>query len=48
MNKFNEWINTEEKDMDKELFEKHFSSFQRPSDIFKELYITNDKEKIKY
>ena len=31
--------------MDKELFKKHFSSFQRPSDMFKELYITNDKEK---
>ena len=33
--------------MDKELFKKHFSSFQRPSDMFKELCITNDKEKNK-
>ena len=37
----------EEKDMGKELFKKHFSSFQRSSDMFKELYITNDKEKKK-
>ena len=35
----------EERLMDRELFKKHFSSFQKPSDMFKELYTPNDKEK---
>ena len=43
-NVFNEWINKEETDINKELFKKHFS-FQRPSSMFKDLYQTNDKEK---
>ena len=40
-NEFNEWIIKEERDIDKELFNKHFG-FQRPSDMFKR---TNDKIK---
>ena len=44
MNKFNEWCNKEETIINKELFKKHFN-FQRPSDILKYLYQTNDKEK---
>ena len=43
-NEFNEWIIKEERDIDKELFNKHFG-FQRPSDMFKLLYTTNDKTK---
>ena len=43
-NAFNEWINKKEKDINKELFIKHFN-FQRPSEMLKFLYQTNDKEK---
>ena len=43
-NAFNEWINKKEKDINKELFRKHFN-FQRPSEMLKFLYQTNDKER---
>ena len=46
MNKLSKWIIKEETVIDNELFKKRFN-FQRPSDMFKELYITNDKEKNK-
>ena len=44
VNAFNEWINKEETDINKELFEKHFN-FQRPSSMLKYLYKPNDREK---
>ena len=44
MKKLSKWIIKEETVIDNELFKKRFN-FQRPSDMFKELYITNDKEK---
>ena len=44
VNKFNEWVNKEEASINTELFKKHFN-FQRPSDMFKYLYKTNNKEK---
>ena len=43
-NKFNEWVNKQETHINNELFKKYFK-FQRPSDMFKLLYETNDKEK---
>ena len=43
-NEFNEWINKEETDINKELFKKHFN-FQRPSEMLKFLYQTNDIKK---
>ena len=43
-NAFNEWINKKEKDINQELFRKHFN-FQRPSEMLKFLYQTNDKER---
>ena len=43
VNAFNERINKEEADINKDLFKKHFN-FQRPSDLLKYLYETNDKE----
>ena len=44
VNKFNEWVIKQEKSINEELFKKYFS-FQRPSDMFRYLYQTNDKEK---
>ena len=41
---FNEWINKEETDINKELFKEHFN-FQRPSDMLKYLHQVNDREK---
>ena len=43
VNAFNEQINKEEADINKDLFKKHFN-FQRPSDLLKYLYKTNDRE----
>ena len=43
-NKFNEWVNKQETNINKELFKNHFS-FQTPSALLKELYKTNNKEK---
>ena len=42
--KFNEWVNKKEKRINSELFKKHFN-IQRPSDMLKEVYNTNDKNK---
>ena len=42
-NAFREGINKKETDMNKELFKKHFN-FERPSDMLKYLYETNDRE----
>ena len=44
VSKFNEWVNEKETDINSELFQKHFK-FQRPSDMLKTLYNTNDKKK---
>ena len=41
---FNEWINKEETDINKELFKEHFN-FQRPSDMLKYLHQANDRGK---
>ena len=43
-NAFNERINKEETDINKELFKKHFN-FQRPGSMLKDIYQINDKEK---
>ena len=43
-NEFNEQIIKNETDIGKELFKNHFG-FQRPIDMFRILYTTNDKEK---
>ena len=43
-NKFNEWINKQETDINTKLFKKYFK-IQKPSDMLKYLYQTNDKEK---
>ena len=41
---FNTWINRKETGINSEIFQKHFK-FQRPSDMLKSLYTTNDKKK---
>ena len=41
---FNKWVNEKETDMNREIFERYFS-FQRPSDMLKDLYRINDKYK---
>ena len=43
-NAFNEWIIKKEADINSELFMKHFN-FQNPSDMLKNLYQINNKEK---
>ena len=43
-NAFNEWINKEETDINKELFKRHFN-FRKPSSMLKDLCQINDKEK---
>ena len=43
-NKFNECAIKQETGINNELFKKHFK-IQRPSDMFKLLYETNDKAK---
>ena len=40
---FNEWVNKKETDINYELFQKHFK-FQKPSDMLKSAYKTNDKK----
>ena len=42
-NAFNEWINKKEADINKDLFKKHFH-FQRPIDLLKHLFETNDRK----
>ena len=44
MRKFNELVNKKETDINRELFQKHFK-LQRPSDMLKFVYTTNDKKK---
>ena len=44
MSEFNKWVNREEIDINFEVFKKRFS-FQRPSDMLKAVYTTNDKNK---
>ena len=44
LNAFNERINKEEADINKDLFKEHFN-FQRPSDMLKYLHRANDREK---
>ena len=44
VSKFNEWVNEKERDINSEVFQKHFS-FQRPSDMLKSVYKWNDKKK---
>ena len=44
MSVFNEWINKRETGINRELFEKYFK-FQRPSDMLKAVYNTNDRKK---
>ena len=43
-NKFNKWVNREETDINSKIFHKCFC-FQRPSDMLKEVYKINDKNK---
>ena len=43
MSNFNEWVNRKETGIKYELFQKHFK-FQKPSDMLKSLYRTNDKK----
>ena len=43
-NAFNKWINEEEAGINRELLKEHFN-FQRPSDMLKNLYKTNDRKK---
>ena len=40
---FNEWVNKKETGINYKLFEEHFK-FQRPSDILKSVYKTNNKK----
>ena len=44
MSEFNKWVNREETDINFEVFKKRFN-FQRPSDMLKAVYTTNDKNK---
>ena len=46
VNEFNEMINKKETDIKSELFQKHFS-FQRPSEMLKAVYSTNNRRKNK-
>ena len=44
LKEFHEWVNKKEKDINRELFEKNFN-FQRPTDMLKTVYTTNDEKK---
>ena len=44
MREFNEWVNKKEISINSKLFKRHFN-IQRPSDMLKLLYNTNDKKK---
>ena len=41
---FNEWVNIKETGINSEIFQKHFS-FQKPSEMLKSVYKTNDIKK---
>ena len=44
ISRFNEWVNRKEIGINSEISQKHFC-FQRPSDMLKAVYLTNDKNK---
>ena len=44
VNKFNAWVNKQETSINTELFKKYFK-IQRPSNMLKYLYQTNDRKK---
>ena len=44
LSEFNEWANKNETDINLDLFKKHYN-FQRPSDMLKTVYNTNDRKK---
>ena len=44
MNNFNERVNKKEANINSEIFQRHFK-FQRPSDMLKLVYKTNNKKK---
>ena len=44
MSNFNERVNKKEANINSEIFQRHFK-FQRPSDILKLVYKTNNKKK---
>ena len=44
LSEFNEWANKNETGINLDLFEKHYN-FQRPSDMLKTVYNTNDRKK---
>ena len=44
MSRFNEWVNEKETGINSELFKKYFK-LQRPSDMLKFVFKTNDKKK---
>ena len=44
LRKFKEWVNKKETGINSKLFKKYFN-FQRPSDMLKFVYITNDRKK---
>ena len=44
MSEFNEWVNKKETCINRELFKKNFN-FQRPNDMLKTAYNTNDRKK---
>ena len=46
LSRFSEWVNKKETDINHKLFKKYFS-FQRPSDMLKVEYNTDDKNKNK-
>ena len=44
LRKFNEWVNKKGRGLRRKLFKRRFN-IQRPSDMLKVLYTTNDKKK---
>ena len=44
LSEFNEWVNEKETGINRELFKKNFN-FQRPSEMLKTVYNTNDRKK---
>ena len=44
LSEFNEWVNKKETGINRELFKKNFN-FQRPSEMLKTVYNTNDRKK---
>ena len=44
LREFNEWVNKKKTGINSEIFQKYIS-FQRPSNMLKAVYTTNDKKK---